>query len=215
MTNTIEPAELSPDEQGHPLHLRHIDVRAAVIVGGVFSAILGIAFLLAGWFIVAVAAQRGVLDQINSVSTDLSAGSPSHVGALQLALVWTAIVIGWTVAMTAVFGLGAIIFNAVLRLVGGIELDFSPTAAPARPTRPARAASPERLARTRHRVATTAARVQERTAKRLRQIDWAMLDLPALAKPVPDGANVRRSKAARARSAVAASEKGADTASSS
>src|SRR5258706_2006095 len=144
MATTIEPTERSPDETARPLHLQRVDVRAAMIVGGVFSAILGFAFLLAGWFVVAVAAQRGLLDQINSVSRDLSSGRPTHVGALRLCLVWAAIVVGWTVAVTAVIGLAAMIFNAVLRLVGGIELDLSPTA-PARP---------DVLATTRRRLAT-------------------------------------------------------------
>ena len=194
---TIDHGEGSLVEPSRPLHLRRIDVRAAVIVGGVFSAILGVVFLLAGWFIVAVAAQRGVLDQINSLGDDLSSGRPTHLGAVQLCLVWTLIVIGWTLAMTVLVGLAAVIFNAVLRLVGGMELDLSPTAPP----------RPEAVTSARKRVAAVGARVQARTAKRLRQIDWSMLNFPGSAKPLHDGVDLRRSNAARARSRVKDNEK--------
>jgi hypothetical protein len=201
MPTATDPTERSTAEASRPLHLRRIDVRAALIVGGVFSAVLGLVFLVTGWFVVAVAAQRGVLDQINSVSNDLSSGRPTHLGVRQLCLVWMAIVVGWTVAMTAVIGLAATIFNAVLRLVGGIELDLSPTA-PARP---------EVFTEARHKLGSVAARVQAQSAKRLRQIDWSMLNLPGLAKPAHDGVDVRRSNAARARSVVHDSESDEET----
>lgn len=199
MPNPIDATEAQQDDAVRPLHLQRIDVRAAVIVGGVFCSILGFAFLLAGWFVIAVAAQRGVLEQINSLTSELGSGGSTQVGALRLGLVWTAIVIGWTVAMTAVVGFGATILNAVLRLTGGIELDLSPT-------KPARAevltTAGARLAPAGRRVASAASRTGSKTVERLRQIDWSMLNLPGLAKPAHDGVDLRRSKAARARSAV-------------
>jgi hypothetical protein len=61
------------------------------------------------------------------VTADLGNSHPAHVGALQLAFLWTLIVVGWTVVATALVALGVVIFNHVLRLVGGVELDLHST----------------------------------------------------------------------------------------
>lgn len=108
-------------------YLKRIDVRAAVLVAAVFNAILGVAFTLAGWVVVAVAAQRGFLDQVNSVTSDLSSSHHAGVSAVRLCVIWALIVMLWAITMTVVVALATSIFNAVLQLLGGIELDLRAT----------------------------------------------------------------------------------------
>jgi hypothetical protein len=106
----------------NPRYLQRVDLRTALIVAGVFNAILGAAFAFAGWLVIGIAAQRGFLEQINGAAADLSSGTPLHLSALRLCVVWYLVVAGWTVAMTIVAGLATVIFNTVLRLHGGVEL---------------------------------------------------------------------------------------------
>ena len=107
-----------------PRYLNRIDVRAAVVIAALFNAIVGVAFTFTGWLIILVAAQRGLLDQINEVTSDLGTGHPAHLSAFRLCLVWTLIVACWAVAVTVVAGLAAFILNRVLEAMGGIELDL-------------------------------------------------------------------------------------------
>jgi hypothetical protein len=117
-----------PDAAARPRYLRRVDVRAAVLVAAVFNTILAVAFAFAGWLVIAVAAQRGLLDQVNSVTSDLSSGHPAQVSAVRLCLVWTLIVALWAVTMTIVVGVATLIFNYVLQLLGGVELDLRASA---------------------------------------------------------------------------------------
>lgn len=116
--------DVAADETAERRYLRRVDVRAALVIAAVFNAIVGVVFALAGLIVLAVAVQRGVLDQVNTVTSDLGAAHPVHVNALKLALVWLMIVAGWTVVATALVGFAVVIFNGVLRLLGGVELDL-------------------------------------------------------------------------------------------
>ena len=124
----MTPTNTEPQaDQASPRYLQRIDLRTALIVAGVFNAILGAAFALVGFIVIGVAAQRGFLEQINSAAADLSTGRPLHLSAFRLCLVWFVIVVGWTVAMTILAGLAAVIFNTVLRTFGGVELSLTET----------------------------------------------------------------------------------------
>jgi hypothetical protein len=123
MTAIADP-ERQLDGATRPRYLTSVDVRAAVRIAGIFNAILGVAFMLTGWLVIAVAAQRGFLDQINSVTSDLSTGHPMRFSAVRLCLVWAVIVAGWAIAMTVVAALATLIFNHVLQIFGGVELDL-------------------------------------------------------------------------------------------
>ena len=116
-----------PDEDARPRYLKRVNLRTAVRIAAVFNAILGVALVLTGWMVIAVAAQRGLLDQVNRVTSDLSSGHPLHVHAVRLGIIWALVVACWTVAMTVVAGLATVIFNYVLQLFGGIELDLRTT----------------------------------------------------------------------------------------
>lgn len=120
----IADTELSFDGAMRPRYLARVNVRAAVRIAAIFNAILGVAFVLTGWLVIAVAAQRGFLEQINSVTSDLSTGHPMRFSAVRLCLVWAVIVACWTIAMTVVAGLATLILNHVLQVLGGVELDL-------------------------------------------------------------------------------------------
>jgi len=125
----MTPTTTEPDatDEATPRYLQRIDLRTALLVAGVFNAILGAAFAIVGFLVIGIAAQRGFLDQINSAAADLSTGKPMHLGAFRLCVVWFVIVVGWTVAMTVLAGLAAVIFNTVLRTFGGVELSLTHT----------------------------------------------------------------------------------------
>ena len=113
-----------------PRYLRRVDMRSTLVIAAVFNAIVGVALTLTGWFLIALAAQRGLLDQINEVTSDLSTGQSGHVSALRLCLVWTAVVACWVVAVTVVAALATFVFNHILEVLGGIELDLRDEPAP-------------------------------------------------------------------------------------
>jgi hypothetical protein len=135
-----------------PLYLRQINPRSALIVAAAFNAILGLALALVGYLVIFVASWHGVLDQVNNVTSDLGSGSVQRFSIGRLCLLWTAIVAAWIVVATVLAGLVTLIFNNLLRLLGGLELDVSRT--------------PERqvdlVASTRRVVASVASRLQER-----------------------------------------------------
>ncbi len=107
--------------------LQRVNPTIAIVAAAVFNALLGAGFLLAGWVVIIVASSRGVLDQLNEVTSDL--GSGSHYSTVGLCLLWTAIVIGWTIVFTVVAAIATLIFNRVLAALGGIDLELG---APAR-----------------------------------------------------------------------------------
>jgi hypothetical protein len=135
-----------------PLYLRQINPRSAVIVAAAFNAILGVALALVGYLVILVASSHGVLDQVNSVTSDLGTGSVQRFSVGRLCLLWTGIVAAWIVVATVVAGLVTLIFNNLLRLLGGLELDVS-----RKPGREVDLAGSARRV-----VSTVASRIQER-----------------------------------------------------
>jgi hypothetical protein len=123
MADTTNTTERRADEE--PRYLQRVSLRTTLFVAAVFNAILGVTFALVGYAVLMVAVQRGALDQVNSTLADLSNDHPLHVSATRLGVVWTLIVVAWTIAMTIVAFLAAVVFNTVLRISGGVELDFS------------------------------------------------------------------------------------------
>ena len=115
---------LDATESARPRYLRRVDVRSAVLIAAFFNAVLGVAFTLTGWVLILLAAQRGFLDQVNEVTTDLGTGHGSHLSAIRLAILWMVIVGFWVVALTVVVGLAAFVLNHVLEMLGGVELDL-------------------------------------------------------------------------------------------
>ena len=113
--------------------LQRVNPTIAIVAAGVFNALIGAGFLLAGYVVIIVASSRGVLDQLNEVTSDL--GSGSHYSTVGLCLLWTAIVIGWTVVLTVVAGIATLIFNRVLQALGGIDLELGASARRPAPSR--------------------------------------------------------------------------------
>lgn len=176
------PDDTAPaDVATRPRYLRRVDVRAAVVVAAVFNAILGVAFLFTGWLVIAIAAQRGFFDQVNSVTSDLSTGHPMQISAVRLCLIWTVVVTLWSITMTVVAGLATLIFNHVLQLLGGVELDL-------------RASPPER-------VDTEA--IARRWAQSIRTKVHALIPRPVLEEGRATSAVRSVNTAAAARTAVA------------
>jgi hypothetical protein len=122
MADTANINERGADEE--PRYLQRISLRTALFVAAVFNAILGVTFALVGYAVLVVAVQRGAIDQINKTLADLSNDHPLHVSATRIGVVWTLIVVAWTVAMTIVAFLAVVVFNTVLRVSGGVELDL-------------------------------------------------------------------------------------------
>jgi hypothetical protein len=116
------PSVTATDEA---LYVKRLSPRTVIIVAAVFNAILGFALLLAGLIVISAAANRGLIDRVNSVTADLGHGGDQHISAGQLCLVWAAIVTAWALVMTLLAGLATVILNCVLQLLGGIQLDVS------------------------------------------------------------------------------------------
>jgi hypothetical protein len=123
MADTSITTEGPASEQ--PRYLQRVSLRTTLFVAAVFNGVLGVTFALVGYVVLYVAVQRGALDQINKTLADLSNDHPLHVSATRLGVVWTLIVLAWTIAMTIVAFLAAVVFNTVLRISGGVELDLS------------------------------------------------------------------------------------------
>ena len=113
--------------------LQRVNPTIAIAAAGVFNALIGAGFLLAGYVVIIVASSRGVLDQLNEVTSDL--GSGSRYSTVGLCLLWTVIVIAWTIVMTIVAGIATLIFNRVLQVLGGIDLELGAPARRPTPTR--------------------------------------------------------------------------------
>ena len=134
------------------LYLHRINPRTAIAVGATFNAILGVTFALAGYAVITVASSHGVLDQVNTVTSDLGTGHVQRLSAARLCFIWTAIVVGWVVVATLLIALVTVIFNCLLRLMGGLELDLDGT----------RGERPDLRSSTRQLVTSIAASLQER-----------------------------------------------------
>lgn len=110
-----------------PLYLRRINPRTALVVAAAFNAILGVAMALAGYLVIFVASRHGVLDQVNTVTSDLGTSGSQRFSVGRLCLLWTGIVAGWIVVATVLVALVTAIFNNLLHLLGGLELDVTRT----------------------------------------------------------------------------------------
>jgi len=127
-TQTQPTAEPSPDAPGNiepgsveRRRLRRVNVRSVVVVAAVFNVVLGVAFFIAGWLVLGAASHAGLFD-----STPSPAGTASHVDSpsrSQLTLAWAGIVVVWTLVMTAVWGLAAVVLNWSATAFGGIEVE--------------------------------------------------------------------------------------------
>jgi hypothetical protein len=102
--------------------LRGVNVRSVVVVAAVFNTMLGVAFFIAGWLVVTAAAHAGLLDN-GQTAAGHAPGVSEGPSSDQLMTVWTAIVAGWIVVMTAVWGLAALALNWSARRFGGIEVE--------------------------------------------------------------------------------------------
>lgn len=128
--------ETTPSTAG--CRLQRINPRFAVTAAGVLNALLGTGFLLGGYIVIALAAQRGLLDQLNGVTTDLGSGTRYTVA--RLCVLWTLVVVAWVVAMTLIAAVATLVVNRILEHLGGIDLELGEPVARAdrarwRPTR--------------------------------------------------------------------------------
>src|SRR5262249_4405067 len=82
----------------------------------------------------------------------LGTGHVQRLSTARLCALWTVIVVGWVVVATVVIALVTLIFNCLLRLMGGIELDLDATPGE----------RPDLVSSTRQLVVSIAASLQER-----------------------------------------------------
>ena len=101
--------------------LRKIDPWTVFKFAVVFNAIAGLVFVLGSWVMWSIALQRGIpegiADIMESLTLTFTPDGPLYFRALVLLTI-----VGWVVG-TAAMTLGAVVYNLISDLVGGIEYD--------------------------------------------------------------------------------------------
>lgn len=101
--------------------LRKIDPWTVFKFAIVFNAIAGLIFILGAWVMWSIALQRGIpegiADIFESLTLTFTPDGPLYFRALVL------MTIVWWVTATAAMTLGAVIYNLISDLVGGVEYD--------------------------------------------------------------------------------------------
>ena len=100
--------------------VRKVDPWTVLKASFVFNAVMGLVFVLGTWVMWSLVLQKGIPDKIvdlfDAVTIELTIDGP-----LYFRIVVLLAVIG-TIGMTAFMTLGAVIYNLISDLVGGIEL---------------------------------------------------------------------------------------------
>ncbi|MFQ5555017.1 MAG: DUF3566 domain-containing protein [Acidimicrobiia bacterium] len=114
--------------------IRRIDPWTVLKISLVFNAIAGLTFVLGVWVVWSLLLQRGVPDRIVEIFEAIRI-TIAVDGRLYFRIVVFLAVVG-SIAMTALMTLGAVLYNLIADLVGGVELSvleetYQPTAQPA------------------------------------------------------------------------------------
>lgn len=119
--------------------IRKVDPWTVLKASFVFNAVMGLVFVLGMWVMWSLVLQKGIPDKIvdlfDAVTIELTIDGP-----LYFRIVVLLAVIG-TIGMTAFMTLGAVIYNLISDLVGGVEvtvLEETYNVAQGQPTPPRR-----------------------------------------------------------------------------
>ncbi len=100
--------------------VRRIDPWTVLKISLVFNAIAGLVFVLGVWVVWSLLLQRGIPERIVEIFEAIRI-TVSVDGELYFRIVVFLAVVG-AVAMTAIMTLGAVLYNLIADLVGGLEL---------------------------------------------------------------------------------------------
>ena len=121
--------------------IRKVDPWTVLKASFVFNAVMGLVFVLGTWVMWSLVLQKGIPDQIvelfDAVTIELTIDGP-----LYFRIVVLLAVIG-VIGMTAFMTLGAVIYNLISDLVGGVEVTvleetYATTTSQPEPARPRR-----------------------------------------------------------------------------
>jgi hypothetical protein len=118
--------------------IRKVDPWTVLKVAAVFNTIIGLIWVLGVWIAWSIAVQRGIPDTFVETFARLTIAFTPDGELYFRVVVMFAIV--WAITATAMITLGAVLYNLISDLVGGIELimleevpDMAPPADPATP----------------------------------------------------------------------------------
>jgi hypothetical protein len=100
--------------------IRKVDPWTVLKVAAVFNAIIGLIWVLGIWIAWSIAVQRGIPDAFVETFARLTIAFTPDGELYFRVVVMFAIV--WAITSTAVMTLGAVLYNMISDLVGGIEL---------------------------------------------------------------------------------------------
>lgn len=122
--------------------VRKIDPWTVLKVSFVFNAVAALIFVLGMWVLWSVLLQRGVPDRIVDLADRLTIEISVNGELYGRITILLAVI--WSILMTGVMTLAAVLYNLISDLVGGVELtvleetyNANPAAAPQRRVRPA------------------------------------------------------------------------------
>lgn len=125
--------------------IRRFDPWTVLKVSLVFNAIAALVFVLGLWVMWSLLLQKGIPSAITDLFDQVKITFVIEGETWGRVVIFLAIV--WAIVATAAMTLGAVLYNLIADLVGGIELTvleetYSQPAQAATPVRPARRASP-------------------------------------------------------------------------
>ena len=126
--------------------IRRFDPWTVLKVSLVFNAIAALVFVLGVWVMWSLLLQRGIPDAITDLFDRVKITFVIDGETWGRIVIFLSIV--WTIVATAAMTLGAVLYNLIADLVGGIELTVleetyaqqAPATTPVRPSRPMRRA---------------------------------------------------------------------------
>ena len=100
--------------------IRKVDPWTVLKVAAVFNAIVGLVWVLGVWIAWSIAVQRGIPEKFVEIFARLTIAFTPDGELYFRVVVMLAIV--WAIAATAAMTLGAVLYNLISDLVGGIEI---------------------------------------------------------------------------------------------
>ena len=102
--------------------IRKVDPWSVLKVSLVFDAVMALVFVLGGVIFWAIFVNAGIPDKINELALLIGLENGINLeGAVYFRIVVLLAVV-WTIAMTGFITLGAVVYNLISDLVGGIEV---------------------------------------------------------------------------------------------
>ncbi|NNC75592.1 MAG: hypothetical protein HKN93_08795 [Acidimicrobiia bacterium] len=99
--------------------IRRFDPWTVLKVSAVFNAIASLSFVLGTWVLWSVVVQRGLPERISELLLKLDITFVAD-GELYFRIVLLLAVV-WAIVMTGLFTVGAVLYNLIADLVGGVE----------------------------------------------------------------------------------------------